>query len=447
MGAILLLILLAGLGFFQFNSSKEGAKFPFKYGLDLVGGTELIYHADVSQIAAGDVNDAMNTLRDVIERRINVFGVSEPLIQVESAGLATGNTDHRLIVELPGVTNIDQAVALIGQTPLLEFRLERPDARDKTKENGGITASTTIDELFASTGITGSLLQRASIQFNSNSKDVAIILQFNAEGKELFAKVTRENVGKVLAIILDGQILQTPVIREAITDGTAQVSGSFTPEQATEVVRQLNYGALPLPISLVSTETVGASLGDAALHAGVKAGVWGFALLALFMILWYRLPGFVATIALVLYVLASLALFRMIPVTLTAAGLAGFILSIGMAVDANVLIFERMKEELRSGKKLEEAMHEGFHRAWLSIRDSNISSIITAIVLFWLGTAAVKGFALTLGVGVLVSMFTAITASRTLLFASGIKGDSKTAKFLFGSGFHTTDTTKTNTNH
>ena len=438
MGAILLLILLAGLGFFQFKATQDGAKFPFKYGLDLVGGTELIYHADVSQIESGDINDAMNTLRDVIERRINVFGVSEPLIQVESAGLASGNTDHRLIVELPGVTNIDQAVALIGQTPLLEFRLERPDARDKTTENGGINASTTIDELFAPTGITGSLLQRASIQFGQNSQDVAVVLQFNSEGKELFANVTRDNVGKVLAIILDGQIIQTPVIREAITDGTAQVSGSFTPEQASEVVRQLNYGALPLPISLVSTETVGASLGDAALLAGVKAGLWGFGLLVIFMILWYRLPGLVASVALVLYILVSLALFRLIPVTLTAAGLAGFILSIGMAVDANVLIFERMKEELRAGKKLEEAMHEGFHRAWLSIRDSNISSIITAVVLFWLGTAAVKGFALTLGVGVLVSMFTAITASRTFLFASGIKGESNVAKFLFGSGFSST---------
>lgn len=441
-GAILLLILLAGLGFFQFSATKDAAKFPFKYGLDLVGGTELVYQADVSQIESGDVNDAMNTLRDVIERRINVFGVSEPLIQVENAGLATGNTDHRLIVELPGVTNIDQAVALIGQTPLLEFRIERPDARDKTTENGGITASTTIDELFASTGLTGSLLQRASVQFNPNSKDVSVVLQFNTEGKDLFAKVTSENVGKVLAIILDGQILQTPVIRESITDGTAMVSGSFTPDQATEVVRQLNYGALPLPISLVSTETVGASLGDAALNAGVKAGVIGFALLSLFMILWYRLPGLIATVALVLYVLLSLAIFRVIPVTLTAAGLAGFILSIGMAVDANVLIFERMKEELRKGKKLEEAMHEGFSRAWLSIRDSNISSTITAIVLFWLGTAAVKGFALTLGIGVLVSMFTAITASRTLLFASGIEGESKMAKFLFGSGIHSSGPTK-----
>jgi protein-export membrane protein SecD len=433
-GAIVLLLLLAGLAFFQYRSTRAGAHFPFKYGLDLIGGTELVYHADVSQIAPSDIGDSMNTLRDVIERRVNVFGVSEPLIQVEESGIITGNTDHRLIVELPGVTDINQAVALIGQTPLLEFRLERPGARDKTKANGGLTASTTIDDLFVSTGITGSLLQHASIQFNSNSKGVAVLLQFNSQGKDLFAKVTRDNIGKVLAIILDGKVIETPVIQDAITDGTAQITGSFTPEQAAETVRQLNYGALPVPIQLVSTETVGASLGDAALHAGLKAGLLGFALLIVFMILWYRLPGVVASVALVLYILASLALFRVVPVTLTAAGLAGFILSIGMAVDANVLIFERMKEELRKGSALETAMKEGFHRAWLSIRDSNISSIITAVVLFWLGTSAVKGFALTLGIGVLVSMFTAITASRTFLFASGIKGDSGTAKFLFGSG-------------
>jgi protein-export membrane protein SecD len=432
-GAIVLVLLLACLGYFMYTSGRPGARFPFKYGLDLIGGTELVYHADVSKIAPGDVSDSMNTLRDVIERRINIFGVSEPLIQVEDSGIISGNPDHRLIVELPGVTNIDQAVAMIGQTPLLEFRLEKPGARDLATK-GAITASTSIDDLFTPTGLTGALLQNASLQFNSTTKQPYIVLNFNSDGTALFAKVTSENIGKVLAIILDGQIVETPVIQDAILNGTAQITGSYTPEQASAVVRQLNYGALPVPISLASTETIGASLGSAALTAGLKAGLVGFAIVVLFLIFWYRLPGLVASISLVLYILISLSLFRLVPVTLTAAGLAGFILSIGMAVDANILIFERMKEELRRGKKLEEAMHEGFHRAWLSIRDSNISSIITAVVLFWLGTAAVKGFALTLGIGVAVSMFTAITASRTFLFASGIKGESKTAKFLFGSG-------------
>lgn len=450
-GALLLLILLAGLGLFQYRASDTDAKFPYKFGLDLIGGTSLIYHADVSKIEPSDVADSMSTLRDVIERRINIFGVSEPLIQVEDAGIISGNRDHRLIVELPGVSDINQAVALIGQTPLLEFRLERPGAREKLAGGEGVTASTTIDELFVSTGLTGSLLQKASLDFNNSGngggQSVAVALKFNDEGKDLFAKLTAENIGKVLAIILDGKVIQTPVIKDSITDGTAIITGSFTPEQASEVVRQLNYGALPVPIELVSSETIGASLGDAALDAGLKAGLVGFALLSIFMIFWYRLPGFIATVALVLYVLLSLAVFRLIPVTLTAAGLAGFILSIGMAVDANVLIFERMKEELRKGSDLDVAMKEGFQRAWLSIRDSNISSIITAVVLFWLGTAAVKGFALTLGVGVLVSMFTAITASRTFLFASGVKGNSKTVQFLFGSGFTSAKKLDTKTNN
>lgn len=432
--AILLLILLVGLGFFMYNASKPGAKLPFKFGLDLVGGTELTYHADTTNIASGDIADSMNTLHDVIERRINIYGVSEPLIQVEDAGIISGNPDHRLIVQLPGVTDIDQAVKLIGQTPLLEFRLEKPGARELASTTG-FSASTTIDDLFTPTGLTGRYLSHSSLEFNATSKATTVLLTFNSDGTKLFSDITSQNQGKVLAIILDGQIIETPVIQDAITDGQAVITGGFTPEQASELVRQLNYGALPVPISLVNTQTIGASLGQAALHSGLKAGLIGFAILALFMILWYRLPGFIAVVALVLYILLSLSLFRLIPVTLTAAGLAGFILSIGMAVDANVLIFERMKEELRRGKPLTDAMHEGFHRAWLSIRDSNISSIITAVVLFWLGTEAVKGFALTLGLGVLVSMFTAITASRTFLFAVGVTGESKTSRFLFGSGF------------
>jgi preprotein translocase subunit SecD len=432
-GSIFLLIVIGVMGYFIKTSDQPGVRFPFKYGLDLIGGTELVYKADISEIQSSDIGDSMETLRDVIERRINVFGVSEPLIQIENPGIISGNQDYRLLVELPGVSDIDEAIKLIGQTPLLEFRLEKPGARELAVD-GSIKEDTTINDLFISTGLTGRFLSRASIQFDPNTGSPLVVLTFNDQGKDLFAKITSENKGKILAIILDGNILQTPVIRDSITDGTAQITGSFTPEEARQVVRQLNYGALPVPIELVSTQTVGASLGDVALKSGLRAGIIGFILLSIYMILWYRLPGIIATLALILYAVLSLSLFRLIPVTLTAAGLAGFILSIGMAVDANVLIFERMKEELKSGKKLEDAIHEGFSRAWLSIRDSNISSIITAIVLFWLGTSAVKGFALTLGVGVLVSMFTAITASRTFLFAIGIKGDSNISKFLFGSG-------------
>jgi len=261
-------------------------------------------------------------------------------------------------------------------------------------------------------------------------------LEFNKEGSELFAKITREHKNEILAIVLDGAVISAPVIIDEISDGVAQITGSFTPVEAKELVRDLNYGALPVPIKLDATKTIGATLGEQALDAGVKAGMIGFVILLIFMVLWYRLPGVVAGVALVLYAILSLAIFKLIPVTLTAAGLAGFILSVGMAVDANILIFERTKEELRKGKDVYEAIREGFVRAWLSIRDSNISSIITAFILFWLGTSAIKGFALTLGIGVLVSMFTAITVSRTFLLAITFGKMTPLKKFLFSNGLN-----------
>jgi len=430
-GSVILIILGVLLGFFLYASQKPDARFPFKLGLDLVGGTELIYRADLTRVAGGDINTSMDALREVIERRVNIFGVSEPIIQVEQAGLISGNTDHRLIVELPGVKDTNEAIAMIGKTPILEFRLEKDGLKDLTEEE---IKALTAEEMFTPTGITGGLLKNAQLQFNGTTQRPEIVLNFNDEGKALFAKVTKENIGKTLAIFLDGQMIQAPTIQDAIESGTAQITGAFDANEAKEVVKQLNYGALPVPIELVSQQTIGASLGSAALKAGLKAGLAGFALLSVFLVLWYRLPGIIAVVALVLYVLISLSLFLVVPVTLTAAGLAGFILSIGMAVDANVLIFERMKEELANGKNLDDAIHEGFKRAWLSIRDSNISSFITALVLFWLGTSAIKGFALTLGLGVAVSMFTAITASRTFLFASQVGRNNSFTRFLYGSG-------------
>jgi preprotein translocase subunit SecD len=430
-GSFFLIVCALLLAFFLQTSQKPNAKYPFRLGLDLVGGTELIYRADLSRIDTQDVSTSMDALREVIERRVNVFGVSEPIIQAEQAGLVSGNTDHRLIVELPGISNTNEAIAMIGKTPVLEFRLEKENLQSLKEEE---IKNLSLDDVYAPTGLDGRLLKNAQLEFDTTTQKPMVILNFNDEGKALFAKVTAENVGRTLAIFLDGNMIQAPRIQESIDNGTARITGAFDANTAKEVVKQLNYGALPVPIELISQQTIGPSLGQVALHAGLRAGIVGFILLSLFLVLWYRLPGIVATLALALYVLISLSLFLVIPVTLTAAGLAGFILSIGMAVDANVLIFERMKEELRGGKDLEHAMHEGFHRAWLSIRDSNISSIITAVVLFWLGTSAVKGFALTLGIGVVVSMFTAITASRTFLFAAGIKKTSGLTRFLFSSG-------------
>lgn len=437
-----LIVVFVGIGFFVYRSEVTKSKYAFKLGLDLNGGTELVYKADVSKIKGGDVSSAMSSLRDVIERRVNLFGVSEPVVQVINPGIVSGESDNKLSVELPGVTDIQQAVALIGKTPQLEFRLVRPEAKNLTSEE---ISKKSIDEVFASTGLDGQYLDHAQLQFTTSgggqlSGQPIVALTFNSQGRDLFAKITREHKGEILAIFLDGAVISSPVIRDEITDGKAIISGGFTTDEAKSLVRDLNYGALPVPIELVSTQTVGASLGQDATTSGVKAGVVGLILITAFLILWYRLPGIVASLSLCIYIVLSLAVFKLIPVTFTAAGIAGFILSIGMAVDANILIFERMKEELKRGKSLYEALHEGFSRAWLSIRDSNISSIITAIILFWLGTSAIKGFALTLGLGVLISMFTAITVSRTFLFAIAPKNTntvpSRLSRFLFSNGFH-----------
>ena len=444
--AILIAVLLIGL--FVYKSEKANpavsprlGKYSFKLGLDLNGGTALTYRADTTKVTSGDINGAMSSLRDVIERRVNLFGVSEPVVQVENPGIVSGGSDYRLRVELPGVTDINQAVALIGKTPQLEFMLVRPEAKNFTADE---LKTKTVDEIFLPTGLTGQYLQSAQLQFTTGgngqvSGTPTVGITFNNEGRDLFAKITGEHKGEVLAIFLDGAVISSPVIQDAITDGKAVISGGFTADQAKSLVRDLNYGALPVPIELVSTQTVGASLGANAKTAGVHAGIVGLIMIIAFLILWYRLPGVVASISLCIYIILSLAIFKVIPVTFTAAGIAGFILSIGMAVDANILIFERMKEELKRGKSVHDALHEGFSRAWLSIRDSNISSIITAVILFWLGTSAIKGFALTLGLGVLISMFTAITVSRTFLFAIAPRKDKahgKLSKFLFSNGLH-----------
>ncbi|MEK7187185.1 MAG: protein translocase subunit SecD [Patescibacteria group bacterium] len=419
--SLILIVIFVLLGFFVAREQKPEAKFPFRLGLDLKSGTELVYLANTSGVE--NVGDAMASLKEVIERRVNVFGVSEPFIQTERAGLVSGNDQERLIVGLPGVTDLAEAKALIGKTPILEFFFVEQDT------------ATTQGRLVPS-GLTGQYLSKARVEFNPTTQAAQVGVDFNDKGKELFAKITREHVGEELAIVLDGALLSAPVIQEEIKDGKAQITGSFTPEEARELVRNLNYGALPVPITFSTSQTVGASLGGSALNSGIYAGIVGFIVLSLFLIFWYRLPGLVAVVALTSYIVLSLTAFILIPVTFTAAGIAGFILSIGMAVDANVLIFERTKEELKAGKEVREAILEGFSRAWLSIRDSNISSIITAVVLFWLGSSAVKGFALTLGVGVLISMFTAITVSRTFLLAIAPKKHSAFKKFLFSNGLH-----------
>lgn len=426
--SLLVIIAAGGIGYFVYQTESSNSNYNFKLGLDLNGGSHLVYQADVSEVAASDVVSSMEALRNVIERRVNLFGVSEPIVQTESAGLIAGKAiAQKLIVELPGVADIDKAIEMIGKTPLLEFKL--------VQEVPPAAGTTTPTLTLTPTGLTGRLLKRAALEFGQNIGEPQVLLSFTDEGRELFAQITKANVGQVLGIFLDGQPLSLPVVREEIRDGNAVISGDFTPTEAKLLVRDLNYGALPVPIKLLSTQKIGASLGADAVKAGVKAGEIAFIVIALFLILWYRLPGVVAVVALAIYIVLNLALFKLIPVTLTAAGIAGFILSIGMAVDANILIFERLKEELRHGKTLADAIHEGFARAWTSIRDSNFSSIITAVILFWLAsTSVIKGFALVFGIGVLTSMLTAITVSRTLLFALGFKGENKITRFLFSCG-------------
>lgn len=419
--AIIVLLIGLGLGWFVATSNTENARFPFRLGLDLAGGTHLVYQADTSTVPEGEVRDAMSSLREVVERRTNLFGVSEPVVQTEE----TFSGEHRLVVELPGVTDLDEAVRVIGETPLLEFRIQ-------TIGDDGVA-------MYAETGLSGAQVSRAQLQFGQSSSasptsEPLVLLYFNSEGSNLFETITRENVGEVLGIFLDGTPISLPVINEPIPGGTATISGNFTPEEARDLVRNLNFGALPLPIELISSSAIGPSLGAETLNAGVIAGLIGFALVALFMVVWYRVPGLISVVALSMYALIVLSLFKLIPVTLTAAGIAAFILSVGMAVDANVLIFERLKEELTAGKSLDEAIREGFSRAWPSIRDSNLSSLISAFVLFWFGTTLIKGFALVFMIGVLSSMISAITISRTLLIALSFDWARSRAKFLFGSG-------------
>lgn len=446
--ALLMLILGAGVAFFVFktepklnkNFESQSAfwkKFPFRMGLDLSGGSHLIYKADVSILPSDQVSDSMDALRDVIERRVNLFGVSEPVVQVQGSSLVSGSGEQ-LIVDLPGVTDIKKAIEMIGQTPLLEFKVERNKDEPitvKLGKDGKIDiGAIDLGAQFVNTELTGRYLEKAILEFDVNTRSPKVLLQFDDTGAELFAKITKDNVGKQVAIYLDGAVISSPVVQQEITGGQAVISGNFTPDEAKIFVGRLNSGALPVPITLVSTQTIGATLGDSALNAGVKATVIGFLLVALFLILWYRLPGLVSAVSLMIFIVIILALFKLIPVTLTAAGIAGFIISMGIAVDANVLIFERVKEELNSGKNIKDAVSVGFSRAWLAIRDSNISNIITALILFWFGTSLIKGFALTLGMGVVVSLFSAITITRIFLSALVSLGDGKISRFLFSSG-------------
>lgn len=427
--SVVYVVLAIGASYFVVSTQISDSSFKFKLGLDLAGGTHLLYEADTQNVDPADLNDNLQALRDTIERRVNVFGVSEPLIQIEKSGALTGEQHSRLIIELPGVTDVDEAVRLIGETPLLEFKLLVIDDQD--------TSTTTVfsDESFIPTGLTGRYLKRTEVQFDPTLNTPSVSLVFDKEGSELFAEITKNNIGRVLAIFLDGEPISTPVIQSEIRGGQAEISGGFTVEEARELSRNLNYGALPLPIELVSTQSVGASLGASILAKGVKAGIVGVIISIIFMIIWYRAFGLIASFSLLVYIAFMLTIFKFVGVTLTAAGIAGFIMSIGLALDANVIIFERIKEERRKNRNdFHSAVKIGFERAWLSIRDGNVSTIIGAIILFWFGSSLIEGFALTLGLGVAVSMLTAIVITKAFAFAVSPKKLTKSGNIIFGAG-------------
>lgn len=429
-------------------------------GLDLQGGLRVLLEADLPEDTEV-TSDQMNTVRNIVENRVNGLGVTEPIVQVAGS--------RRILVELPGIGNPEEAVDIIKETGLLEFiemtsadfayfqgdqilltdfgrAVVLPTEASETPTSSEVEPTITITSSTPEgtpdadttptipttqtpspsptpkvfhTVLTGAQLEHAFVTQHPNSSEIVVAIEFSEEGGQIFSDYTSTHVGDVLGIVLDKRLISAPFINEPITEGSAFISGAFTYEDANRLAIQLRYGALPVPLKVVESKTVGPTLGQDSLDKSTIAGVIGLGVVMAFMALYYRLPGVLADLALLVYATITFALFKFIPVTLTLPGIAGFVLSIGVAVDANVLIFERMKEELRAGRRLNQAIDLGFSRAWPSIRDSNLSTLITCGILYWFGNtfgaSIVKGFSVTLALGVMVSLFTAITVTRTFL--------------------------------
>lgn len=395
---------------FSFGPINFKPNLDLRYGLDLAGGASLTYDIDTSQTKKEDLSQALESLKTNIEKRINLFGVSETNVQISHQGDA-----YRLSVDLPGVTDINEAIALIGQTAQLSFK----GIVDLAPE---ATATATINDVLKDTGINGSHLVLAAPQPNPNTGEMEVALEFNETGAKLFEKATTEFLNKRLAIILDNQIITAPQVSVVIPDGKAVINGNFDIKSAKALSAQLNAGALPLPIKLIQQSQVGATLGQDSITKGIKAGLVGLALVFVFMIGNYGFLGLIADFGLIIYALLTLTLYRLIPVTLTFPGIVGFILSVGMAVDSNILIFERMKEEIYHGRSWNDAMELGFGRAWDSIKDANACTIITGLILFnpfnWSflnSSGMVRGFAVTLLLGVVLGIVTGVFITRNLL--------------------------------
>lgn len=374
--------------------------FPMQLGLDLQGGVHIVLEAQ-DTAAASVTDDAMERAMAIIDRRVNALGVAEPVIQREGS--------RRIVVELPGVTDQQQAVNVIGSTALLE-----------------------IKDPFGRTVLTGADLADARLGLDQFGRP-AVDVEFTPEGAARFAQLTTLYVGQQIPHLLDGELLVAPVVQEPITSGQGQITGGFTHEEARTLAILLKAGSLPVPLEVVEMRNVGPTLGQESIDQSLKAGVAGLVLVVLYMIMYYRLPGLLADVALGVYIMLVLALLAGLKATLTLPGIAGLILSVGMAVDANVIIFERIKDELRAGKRVRAAIRAGFHRAFRAILDANVTTLIAAGVLFYLGTGPVKGFAVTLSLGVLASMFTAIVVTRWLLVAA-VDANPQSAARHFGVG-------------
>jgi len=400
---------------FNFDSNsllralKINKNLEFREGLDLKGGTSLVLKADMSGKSSSQKSAALDSAKVVIENRVNLFGVSEPVVQTSIAN----NNDYRILVDLPGLTDINQIKDLIGTTAQLTFWEEIATSSSKISS---ASAQTKIKK----TNLSGADIKQTSVTFDSSTGKPQVQLVFTNDGTKKFADITTRNVGKPVIIVLDNKVIESPTVNEAILTGNAVITGNFTIDSANQLSTELNAGALPVSLSILSSSIVQPTLGESSLAKSLFAGVLGFVIIVIFMSILYKKLGIIASAALVLYTLFVLSIFKLSSITpygitLTLSGIAGFILSIGMAVDANILIFERMKEELRAGKSHETAIELGFSRAWTSIRDSNVSTLITSLVLYAYGIGTVKGFALVLAVGVLVSMFSAIVITRTFL--------------------------------
>jgi preprotein translocase subunit SecD len=440
--SVFLVIFLCGVIIFPENFNEKTPSFvpkvkdfSFNLGLDLEGGAYLLYQADLEDVPGGEKSERMEGLRDLIEKRINLYGIAESSVRIR---------EDRLEVEIPGQHDLDEAIKIIGETPFLDFReiseeteelkeekwkeIEEYLGKERSKvtlqdmldveESGEIEGWEVVtDPHYELTGLTGRHLEDATVVINQVTQKPLITLEFNEEGAKLFEEITARNIGKPLATFLDGSILQEATVQEKITGGKAQISGDFSAEEAYVTARDLRIGALPVPISLISQQSIGPELGAQALDLAIKAGLIGAVLVSLFMILVYRLSGLVSVISLFVYILLVISLFKVIGVTLTLSGIAGFILSIGMAIDANVLVLSRMREEIKKGRDIEKSIEEAYLKAWSSIRDGNITTLIVAFVIFFITTSFVRGFAVVLILGILVSIFSVMVVNRILLRA------------------------------